>query len=322
MSNDTSPLEGTLETPVTRTIKLVIFSVPLGPSLLCSLYIMICLIYEPRLRLRANHGMLAIIVINFLELICDLVPISLPYLYTGHVRSMSICLYWVTGTYTLQGIAAWLMAWASIDRYLLIFFHRLRSTFLRHDLPLVIIHVFIVSWYIIITLTHPCSENWFDGTAFLCGGPCFNSDPASATADWVFIVLLPALVVVVFNLFLVVSVLFQKYRRRPGFQRRSFSWRQNRKLLVQLLAISFVFLITQIPLVILALVQLFGPPDFLIDISHIWLYYSPYMIYIVTPFAYVATTKQCRKRICGRWLRTNTIRMAPSNRAQVHVPPA
>jgi hypothetical protein len=96
MSNETSPLESTLETPATRTIKLVLFAVPLGPSLLCSLYIMVCLNYEPHLRLPANHAMLAIIVISFLEIVCDLVPISLPYLYTGHVRSVSICLYWVT----------------------------------------------------------------------------------------------------------------------------------------------------------------------------------------------------------------------------------
>ena len=220
MANDTAPLKMTLETPVTRIIKLVLFSVPLGPSLLCSLYIMMCVIYEPRLRFRVNHAMIAIVVISFLELACDLIPISLSYLYTGHVRNVSLCLYWVTGTYTLQGIASWLTAWASIDRYLLIFFHRLRNTFLRHDFPLLSIHLFVAGWYIVITLTHPCSDNGFDGTAFLCGGPCFNSDIRTATADWILIVLLPALVVVVSNLFLLGSVLLKKVSTSSRFPKK------------------------------------------------------------------------------------------------------
>ena len=92
-------------------------------------------------------------------------------------------------------------------------------------------------------------------------------------------------------------------------------------MLVQLLAISFVFLITQVPLVIIALVQLFGRADFLIDISHVWLYYSPYLIYVVTPFAYVATTKDCQKRICGRRLRVNTIVMNILHRINVPTAP-
>ncbi|CAF4167672.1 unnamed protein product [Adineta steineri] len=121
---------------------------------------MICFVFESKLRRRNNHVMIAIIIIDFIELIGDLTAIALPYLHTGRVYNLSVCLYWVTGNYALQGIAAWLMAWASIDRYLLIFHHRLRTTFIRHDLPLASICIFVVSWYITITLTHPCSEDW------------------------------------------------------------------------------------------------------------------------------------------------------------------
>ncbi|CAF0995191.1 unnamed protein product [Rotaria sordida] len=302
MSNDTSSSIASLETPLTRTIKLILFSVPLGPSLLCSLYIFICVIHERQLRRRANHVMIAIILIDFLNLMSDLIPISLSYFYTGHVRSLSICLYWVTGNYTLQGISSWLMAWASIDRYLLIFFHRLRDTFLRHDVPILGLCAFVVGWYITVTFTHSCRENWFDGTQFLCGGPCFVSSTVILTVDWILIVLLPTLVIVAFNILLLGRVIFQKCRRRPGFEGRSFTWRKNRKLLIQLLAIIIVYFITQLPLAIFSIVRLFGPADFLLDISLIWLFYTPYLIYIIIPFAYIATTKECRKQICG-WQR-------------------
>ncbi|CAF1194230.1 unnamed protein product [Adineta steineri] len=229
---------------------------------------------------------------------CDLVPISLNYFYTGHVYNLSICLYWVTGNYTLQGISSWLMAWASIDRYLLIFFYRLRSTFLRHDIQIIGVCVFVIVWYITLTFTHPCSEDWFDGTQFLCGGPCFNNDTVIVTIDWILIVLLPTLLIVIFNLLLLGRVIFQKCRRRLGVDRRSFVWRKNRKLIIQLLAIVFIYLITQLPLSIFSLIRLFGPTDFLIAISLIWLFYTPYLIYIITPFAYIATTKECQKRVC------------------------
>ncbi|CAF2803105.1 unnamed protein product [Rotaria sp. Silwood2] len=303
MSNETSPVIFNLETPLTRTIKLILFSVPLGPSLLCSFYIFMCFVRERNLRRRANHIMIAIILIDFLELMSDLVPISLSYFHTGHVHSLSICLYWVTGNYTLQGISSWLMAWASIDRYLLIFFYRLRDTFLRHDVPLMSVCVFVVGWYIILTFTHSCRENWFDGTQFLCGGPCFASDTVIVTADWILIVLLPTLLIVAFNLLLLGRVIFQKCRRQPGFERRAFTWRKNRKLLIQLLAIIFVYFITQLPLAIFSVVRLFGPADFLIDISLIWLFYTPYIIYIIMPFAYIATTKECQKQLSG-WQHT------------------
>ena len=98
-------------------------------------YIMICIASKHKLRHRTNH-------------------VTMPYLKTRHIYNLSSCLYWVTGNYALQGISAWLTAWASIDRYLLIFYHRLLSTFTRSDLPLIIIHVFVVLWYVIITITH------------------------------------------------------------------------------------------------------------------------------------------------------------------------
>ena len=301
MSNSSTLSSGsTLETPLTRFIKLILFSVPLGPSLLCSIYIILCFIYKRNLRRRTNHVMILIIVIDFLELMLDLVPITLHYFATGRIYDMSICRYWVTGNYTLQGISSWLMAWASIDRYLLIFFSSTRNTFFRHDIPLVSVCAFVVSWYATLTFTHPCSENWYDGTQFLCGGPCFATDIRILTADWITIVLLPTLLIVLFNSALLARVWVRRYRRRVTFNNRSFTWRKNRKLLVQLLSIIFVYFVTQLPLAVFSIIRVFGPADFLIDVSLIWLFYTPYLIYIIVPFAYVVTTKECQERICPR----------------------
>ena len=318
MISNTSSIDTSIETPLTRMIKFVLFSAPLGPSLACSLYIIFCFIYDNNLRRRANHVMIAIIIIDFLELIGDLLPITLFYLYHGRVYSLSVCLYWVTGNYTMQGISAWLTAWASIDRYFLIFF-RNRNTFLRHDLPILVVFISLIVWYATVTLTHPCRTDRFDGNEFLCGGLCFNDDVITATTDWVLIVLLPALLIVVFNVLLLVRVLVQKHRRRLGLAQRAFSWRKNMKIFIQLLSVSLVYLITQVPLVIISIVHLFGPDNFLVDISHIWLYCMPYLIYIVTPFAYVATTKDCRKHFCKWRNRIEPVAIVPLEQRQPYL---
>jgi len=170
----------------------------------------------------------------------------------------------------------------------------------RNDVPLLGVCAFVVGWYITMTLTHSCNADWFDGTQFLCGRPCFTSDTIIVTADWILNVLLPTLLIVAFNLLLLGRVIFQKCWRRTGFDRRSFTWRKNRKLLVQLLAIILIYFITQLPLAIFTIIRLFGPTDFLINISLVWLFYTPYLIYIITPFVYIATTKEWQKRIFGR----------------------
>lgn len=297
MSNETSLLPTGPETSLTLVIKLILFSVPLAPSLLCSLYIFMCCIYERSLRRRPNHIIISIIVIDFVELMCDLVPISLNYFATGHVYSLSLCCYWVTANYLLQGISSWLMAWVSIDRYLLIFSSRNKDTFLRHDGPILLICLFVTIWYIVLTFTFTCTKTLSHGTQFLCGGPCFNSNVAVETADWILIVLLPTFIIVLFTAVLLSRVLFQKCRRFTAFDNRSFTWRKNRKLLIQLSAIIIVYFVTQFPLSIFSIVRLLGPPHFLSNISLVWLYYTPYLIYIAVPFAYLATNKECRKRL-------------------------
>lgn len=319
MTNDIttgSPIS--IETPLTRKIKLILFSVPLGPSLLCSLYIIICCIHNRNMRRRSNHVMILIITIDFIELMCDLVPISLNYFHKGHTFSISVCHYWAVGNYLLQGISSWLMAWASIDRYLLIFMPYNQDTFLRHDAPLLGVSFSVIIWYIIVTLTHSCNKTWLDGYHFLCGGPCFNDNLWLVTADWILIVLLPTFLIVVFNALLLGRVILQDWGQWSLFNSRSFMRRKNKMLIIQLLSVIIVYLVTQFPLAIFSIVRLLGPSNFLIDVSLIWLFYTPYLIYIFVPFAYVATTKECQKYLRKPKQRVRPVILAISYRPKDH----
>lgn len=303
----TEIFNGSIETALTLTVKKYLFGIPLIPSLLCSMFIFISAIYNRNLRRRTNRIMLLIIFVDFIELLCDLVPISLYFFATGHVYSLSVCHYWASGNYLLQGISSWLMGWASIDRYLLIFHSQIRDTVFRHELPIIILCTFVTIWYIVLTLTYTCTKTWVDGQKFLCGGPCFDAHISMVTADWILIVLLPTLAIVIFNALLLIRVLIQKCHRLPGATNRSFAWRQNRKLIIQLLSIIIVYAITQCPLAIFSIIRLLGPSNFLIDVSLIWLFYTPYLIYLIVPFAYVATTKECQRGLSTAYNRVTTV---------------
>jgi phosphatidylglycerophosphate synthase len=62
--------------------------------------------------------------------------------------------------------------------------------------------------------------------------------------------------IAIFNMALVVRVVRQKYRIH-----RSVQWKKQRKLPVQMIALSLLFLIFSLPSTTIYLVRLFGPPD-------------------------------------------------------------
>ena len=83
--------------------------------------------------------------------------------------------------------------------------------------------------------------------------------------------------------------------------------------------IIVVFLFTQIPLTIFAVIRLAFDPNFLNSILTLWYYFTPYLIYLMIPFAYVITTKEVSKylfalKICKpRRVGVTTIRTRPVN---------
>ncbi|CAF4871275.1 unnamed protein product, partial [Rotaria sp. Silwood1] len=154
-------------------------------------------------------------------------------------------------------MSLYLMAVASLERYILIFWsHYFHRTILRrqliHYIPLLFVITLPVFWYAALLLFYVCPpEAEFNYNYFVCGGACYQSSKIWATIDWILMSLLPVLSITIINVLLLTQVFWQKRRVR-----QALTWRKTRKMIIQLSATVFLYLITQLPLAILSIIGL------------------------------------------------------------------
>ena len=284
-----------VETTTTRLIKYIFLQTLQIPALFCLIFISYCVYRERQLRSLNNHAMLLILFSCFLILICEQ-PVTLSFFRRGSLEPQSdhLCLYWLFVNYCLQGITTIMMAFASIERFVLIFYSNIimgskQRELWFHYIAMIFCCVIVIIWYTVLIFIYPC-VNMFDFTLFLCNSACYQWNVLIGTIDWIGTVLLPVVIVIFFNLLLLIRAILQKRRIRS-----LFNWRRTRKMIIQLLAVVFVFLCTQVPLAIFAVIRLAFISDFLNSILTLWYYFTPYLIFLMTPFAYVITTKEVSK---------------------------
>jgi len=198
-------------------------------------------------------------------------------------RSVIFCLIWgfIDGAvYTLQLL---LFAWATIERHILIFHDRLltkKKRFLVHHLPLIVI---ILYWFIFYTYVYfypPC-KNIFNNSQMVCVTIClFKSFPFHAF-ETLFNNILPSLTIVIFSVALFVRIVRQKHRIQQHIH-----WRKYRKMTIQLLSISVLYLLITTPWAIITFLRICRLSP---DIGVIFESYAVFIsYYIVLLFPFVA----------------------------------
>ena len=80
-----------------------------------------------------------------------------------------------------------------------------------------------------------------------------------------------------------ISLLFRVIIQAKNM-RRTVNWRSARKMTIQLVIISLLYLIFALPLAIISLIQIYFIPDFIIEFTFYFLYYAPYLMQLLTPF--------------------------------------
>ena len=198
--------------------------------------------------------------------------------------------------YTIQAGVTAIMAFAIMERYVLIFHRNMivasqNRRILLHYCPLTFCCVLFVIWYFVLIFLYPC-ENAFDISAMLCNSACYQGNMHLGTIDWIASVLLPVIIVICFNSLLFVRALLQKRRWN-----KPIDWRRSSKLIVQLLTIAIVFLFTQVPLALFAIIRLTVDSNFLSYTLFVWLYFTPYCIFLTIPFAYGLTTREVYRHL-------------------------
>jgi hypothetical protein len=110
-------------------------------------------------------------------------------------------------------------------------------------------------------------------------GACFQYEGLIGTIDWIIGSLTPVSLTTIFNIILVVRAVYQKYKMQGDR-----AWRTTRKLTIQLLSISLLFLTLYLPMVLFALIRLWFDPSFLFVFVTNYFAYAGYLVPLLTPF--------------------------------------
>jgi hypothetical protein len=246
-------------------------------SISCILFILYHILLDRALRSALhNHVIVLVLIIDLTYELTD-IPWILHYYRFGKpwLASDRFSRFWSFADYGIYGTQIILFAWATIERHILIFHDRWiltqRRCFLIHYLPLIVLPIYSITYYVIGSFFMPCGGIY--SYSFVSGVPmpCLYSNPVVAKFDLLGHQIAPALIIVIASSSLLIRVTWQKYRLHQPLH-----WRKHRKMTIQLLAISLVYLVFASPWAIVLLAHEFGLPR---TMGHTYLLYAAFFSY-------------------------------------------
>jgi hypothetical protein len=269
------------------------------PSIIISFILLIYLIVDRTARHALNNHVIIILILFGLGTELIDVPFYLSFIINSGIVKPSIpaiCLIWWFVAFGLYNGGQILMAWAAIERHILIFNDRWmitkRGRFLAHYFPLIFILFYIFIFYIYVLFIFPC-ENTYAYDLPVCNAyPCYQDDSIIGTWDFIGHNIVPAFLVALISVALLIRVIRQKQRLNQQFQ-----WRKHRKMTIQLLSISTLNVIFILPLNLLSVAHLCGLPDEYGAQAQQYLYFAGYLFIFLIPFVCLGSTPELCKKI-------------------------
>ncbi|CAF1625290.1 unnamed protein product [Rotaria magnacalcarata] len=198
------------------------------------------------------------------------------------------------------------MTWATFERHLIIFhsavFNTKRGRILFHYLPILSIFVYITLYYISVDFFYPC-ENHFNYLAFWCGFICYMNLPIPTLLGIELIAhqVVPMILIGIFSLALFLRVIFSRQRLR-----QSIEWKKYRRMIIQLLSTSTIYLIFTTPFSLNPIAQAVGlPPMFTTPVYAKVSTYWTFGVPICVPFVILLSLPKVKEKfkpllkICG-----------------------
>jgi hypothetical protein len=210
-------------------------------------------------------------------------------------RSPIFCTIWGFLDWPMYLIQTIIFAWTTIERHILIFHDKWISTkwkrFFLHYLPLIILLLYCLIFYIIVYF-FPFCENIYFNFDMICIYPCFTDNYQLYMWETIAHQLFPILIIVLFTMALLLRILYQKYRMH-----RPIQWRKHRKMTIQVLSISLLYLIFSFPFVLVTLMYLCG---LLYSVYGDFLPYASFFSYFIIlffPFVCVLSLPELQVKI-------------------------
>jgi hypothetical protein len=162
------------------------------------------------------------------------------------LQTPAFCTAWTMADSAPYVSFSMLMSWGSIERHILIFhsnwFRSKRKCFFLHYLPFVVCLLYPATFYIVTMIIIPCDipfdYSYSDCTRY----GCVAVTPWVSRWDSIVHYITPAFITVIFSITLFVRVLYKRYRAQGRID-----WRNYRKLTLQLLPISILYIALQFP---------------------------------------------------------------------------
>jgi len=274
------------------------------PSLICSLFIFYQYLSDPiRRRALHNHAILIILMANILLIFTDFSWTLDSLRRPGHVLSATpaFCMSWWVLDFNFYNTQTLILAWASIERHILIFHSHLLLTrkkkFYYHYLPPIILIIYLTGFYIGVIFFPPC-DNEFDFTDVECGSEaCYLSITYLALWDLIGHNLVPTLTIAIFSFALFYRVIAHRKRIRQPIQ-----WRRYRRMAMQLFSISAIYLFLNFPLTLILLIYLFRSPESESTLgTQLYIFFLTYSVTLSLPFVvllnYLSNDKHHHQRI-------------------------
>ncbi|CAF3254504.1 unnamed protein product [Rotaria sp. Silwood2] len=268
-----------------RWLKLVIFPLVQVPSCLCAIFLIYYLIFNPRLRQSlSNHTILLLLVIS-LFFNTNVLGILEDYWRRSYTWPPSdlFCSYANISFYSTSASNLLIMAFASIERHILIFHINLTNSPVKrlcsHYAPMILIPLYALFFYIGAIAIYPC-ESIYDYSQRFCLWPCFYMDKILPAIEAIVNVGLPFVIIPIASISLFIRVLWQK----RSMQLQAYKWKRDRKMTLQLLSITLLYLILWMPLNMALVINVFWLPDFLIEEQVNYIYLMPFIVQLLYPF--------------------------------------
>jgi hypothetical protein len=210
-------------------------------------------------------------------------------------RSLLFCTVWSFIDWGLYFTQTILFAWATMERHILIFHERWvltkRKRFFIHYLPPTILFTYCFIFYVVVSFFPSC-QNIFDDSYMICIEFCFVQNYALYMWDLIVHQTLPNLTIAVFSVALLARILYQKHRMH-----QSIHWRKHRKMTIQLLSISILYLIFAFPLTFMNLMYELGLPNDVGVNFYDYVLFFNYLMLLFLPFVCVLSLPELEDKI-------------------------
>ena len=294
------------------------------PAYILSLLIFAFFIKNTRLlSISHNQALLVLLVVNFIQLTITL-PMNLHFYAVSAVvpSTPTFCQWWTFIEFSLYVTSEYLMATISVQRHMLVFnAHVMRVCWMRWLLyysPLIFSLTYPGIFYLGAIIFYPCDGSQYDFTSNVCGfTPCYLLfNKVLGTFDWAVNNGVPMVINALANVLLVVRVI--RHKRQ---QNRTVSWKQQRRMTVQLFWISSLYLIAWSPCLVVGLVQILGYPTFMASIQTSYFLDLIYVVCLFLPWVILGLLPELDnwlKSFCGLNRVRNVVSTTSTNLHTTH----